>query len=245
MSNKADILVIGAGPAGMISAGTARRYYPDKKITVLKSIEKGVIPCGIPYMFSSLKNFDDNMLATTALEEKGIEVVVGMATNIDRKEKIVTTDSNKKYSYEKLVIAVGSAPIVPKIPGVEKKGVFPIQKDMDYLKKAIQEIRKGKNILIVGGGFIGVEFADEISKVKELNVSLIEMLPNLLANSFDEEFSEGVEEKLRKHGVNILTGRKVIEFLGEDRVTGVRLENNEEIEVDGVGADPTAITSFS
>ena len=54
MNKKTDILILGAGPAGVVCAVTARKYYPDKRITVIKDIANGVIPCGIPYMFSSL-----------------------------------------------------------------------------------------------------------------------------------------------------------------------------------------------
>ncbi len=242
MNKKTDILVLGAGPAGIISAITAHTYYPDKKIVVLKNIEKGVIPCGIPYMFSSLEDPGDNKLGTVPLEQKGIEVVVGEAVTIDREEKAVKTLAGEKYLYEKLIIAIGSLSIIPQIPGIEKEGIYPIVKDMDYLKKAIKEIKKGKNVLVVGGGFIGVEFADEISKMKTLNVSLVEMLPALLANSFDGEFSRKVEGKLEAQGVKLFKGRRVVKFTGEGKVQGVCFENGEELEVDsvilGIGALP-------
>jgi len=62
MEEKVDILVLGGGPAGIVSAITAREYYPTKRISLIKNIEEGVIPCGIPYMFASLKNPDENKL---------------------------------------------------------------------------------------------------------------------------------------------------------------------------------------
>ena len=74
-----DVLVIGAGPAGIISAVTARKYYPEKKIVVMKSVAKGVIPCGIPYMFKSLKDPDENKLGNAALKKNDIDVVVETA----------------------------------------------------------------------------------------------------------------------------------------------------------------------
>ena len=72
MGKKVDVLVIGAGPAGIISAVTARKYYPKKKITVMKSIDKGVIPCGIPYMFASLKDPEENKLGNAALQKNSL-----------------------------------------------------------------------------------------------------------------------------------------------------------------------------
>jgi len=243
VDKRTDILVIGAGPAGIISAVTARKYYPDKKITVLKSIKNGVIPCGIPYMFSSLKNPEDNKLGTESLEKNNIEVVVGEAVKINRSEKTIETKDSDKYLYEKLILAVGSDSIVPGIPGIDKKGIYAIYKDMDYLKRLIEEVKKGKDILVLGGGFIGIEFADEISRIEGRNVHLAEVLPNLLANSFDKEFSVFVEERLKAKGVDILTNNRVTEFLGDGKVEGVRFENGREIKVDsvilGIGAIPS------
>jgi len=242
MSKKVDILVVGAGPAGMVSAITARRYYPDKNILVIKNVANGCIPCGIPYMFSSLKNPQDNILGIDSLIKNNIEVVVDEVVKINRNKKSVETKKADEYIYEKLILATGSSPIVPKIPGIDKKGVYPIYKDMDYLKTCVEEIKRSKNVLIVGGGFIGIEFADEISKMQGLNVHLVETLPRLLANSFDQDFSLLVEEKLKNKGVKIFLNTKVVEILGKDKVEEARFENGEDLKVDavilGIGAVP-------
>ncbi|RLF36146.1 MAG: pyridine nucleotide-disulfide oxidoreductase, partial [Thermoplasmata archaeon] len=84
MDEKADIVVIGGGPAGSISALTARNYYPDKKILLIKNAEEGVTPCGIPYMFFSLKNPDENKMGLQMLEKNNIEIVVDEVVKIDR-----------------------------------------------------------------------------------------------------------------------------------------------------------------
>ena len=242
MSKKTDILVIGAGPAGIISAVTARKYYPDKKILVLKDVKNGVIPCGIPYMFSSLKDPQENKLGTAALDKNNVDVAIEEATQIDRDKKTVTCKTGNSYNYDKLILAMGSSPIVPPIPGIDKKGIYPIYKDMDFLTSSIADIKKGKNVLIVGGGFIGVEFADEVSKIEGLNVYLVELLPQLLSHSFDEEFSQLAEEKLKSKKVNILTNQRVVEFLGDEKVNGVRFGDGKELKVDsvilGIGAVP-------
>ena len=242
MDEKADIVVIGGGPAGIISALTARNYYSDKKILLIKNVEEGVIPCGIPYMFFSLKNPNENKMGLQMLEKNNIEIVVDEVVKIDRTIKTIETKNNNRYGYEKLIVATGSNPVIPPIPGIDKKGVYPIYKDINYLKKMVSEIKNQRDILVVGGGFIGVELADEISKIEGLNVHLVEILPHLLVNSFDEEFSMLVEEKLRSKGVNILTNTKVTEFLGGEKVEAVRFEDGREIKVDavvlGIGAVP-------
>ncbi|MDP2922679.1 MAG: FAD-dependent oxidoreductase [Candidatus Omnitrophota bacterium] len=242
MSKKADVLVIGAGPAGIISAVTARKYYPDKNILVMKNVENGVIPCGIPYMFASLKNPQDNKLQTTILEKNNINVVADEAIKIIPSEKRVEAKSNTDYFYEKLILANGSSPVVPPIEGINKRGVHLIYKDLEYLKLMIDEIKKGKNILIIGGGFIGVELADEFSKLNGLNVYLVEALPHLLANSFDVEFSILAEEKLKTKGVQILVNTRVEKICGSQSVEKVLFSGGKELVVDNVilaiGANP-------
>jgi len=242
MSKKVDILVVGAGPAGMVSAVTAKRYYPDKNILVIKNVNNGCIPCGIPYMFSSLKNPQDNILGTDALAKNNIEIVVDEVSKIKQDIKSVETKNGDEYAYEKLILATGSSPVIPKIPGIDKKGVYPLYKDMDYLKACVEAIKKAKSVLIIGGGFIGIEFADEISNLPGISVHLVEVLPGLLANSFDRDFSLLVEEKLKDKGVNIILNTKVVEILGNEEVEGVRFENGKDLKVDsvilGIGAAP-------
>jgi NADH oxidase (H2O2-forming) len=242
MSKKVSVLVIGAGPAGVISATTAKRYYPDKDVLVIKNTETGCIPCGIPYMFYSLKDPRDNILSVDGLIKNNIEVIVDEATKIDRGKKSVETKKGDKYDYEKLVLAMGSLPVVPKIPGIDKKGVYPIFKDMDYLIKCIEEVKKAKNVMIIGGGFIGVEFADEISNIDGINVYLVEILPHLLANSFDEECSIYVEGSFKNKDVELLLNKTCTEISGKERVEKVRFQDGKELEIDaiilGIGAIP-------
>ncbi|MFH1879003.1 MAG: FAD-dependent oxidoreductase [Candidatus Omnitrophota bacterium] len=242
MAKKTDVLIVGGGPSGIVCAATVKRYYPDKDILVMKNVANGCIPCGIPYMFWSLKNPDDNKLGLDALKKNNIEVVIDEAVKINRGLKKVTAKSGEEYEYEKLVLASGSVPIKPAISGIEKEGVYPIYKDMDYLRGTVAEFKKAKNVLVLGGGFIGVEFADEISKINGINVCIAEVFPHLLANSFDDEFSLLVEEKLKSRGVTVLTNTKVIEFLGKEKVEGVLFENGKKLKADsvilGVGARP-------
>jgi len=102
------------------------------------------------------------------------------------------------------------------------------------LAKSYLDVNSNKNVLVIGGGFIGVEFADELSKLNGLNVTLVEMLPHLLANSFDPEFSKIAENKLKEAGVNVKTGISVKEILGDQKVEKVMLSDGSELEIDAI-----------
>lgn len=237
---KFEIIVIGGGPAGIISAVTSRIYYPKSKILLIKDIEKGVIPCGIPYMFSTLSKPEDNSMGNAPLEKNNIDFIVDEVTFINKNKNLIKTKNNNEIGYEKLIIATGSSPIKPHINGIDKRNVFFVKKELNYLKNIKRQIKKSKDIVIVGGGFIGIEFADELSKIKGLNIHLIELNPHLFDNSFDEEFSKEVEIKLIEKGIKIYTKTKLLEIKGDENVKRVLLSNDEEIPADlvifGIGS---------
>lgn len=242
MLEKFDVLIVGGGPAGIITAITARKYYKDKKIAVLRSVEKGAIPCGIPYMISSLKNPDDNTMPLASLAANNVTALVEKVITIDRKSKTVKTEKGAEYGYDKLVLATGSNPIIPPVKGADLKGVYPAYKDMEYLKKAVLEIKAAGSVVVLGGGFIGVEFADELSRVAGVKTTLVEMLPQILTNSFDPEFSKMASDKLSAAGVTVIMGIKVEEISGNGKAEKIKLSDGRVIDAGavilGIGAVP-------
>ncbi len=236
-----EIVVIGGSAGGFTAAMTARRQYPDKDILVIRKDEKALVPCGIPYIFGTLSSIDENVMGDGMYAKSNLDLIIDEVIDIDRGAKVISTKNEGEIKYEKLVLAPGSKPLTPPIKGIDKKGVFSVRKDYYYLQGLKEELKKVEKVAIIGGGFIGVEFADEIRKIGK-DVSIIEMLPHCLMIAFDEDISIRAEKLLEQNGVKLYTNEKVVEFGGADKVDKVILASGKEIETDlvivAIGALP-------
>jgi len=132
---KADIIIVGGSAAGITVGVSARRYYPDAKILLIRKEKEVLIPCGIPYIFGTVESPDRNLIPDSVLSKNNVELTIDEVVSINKDRKIVQTFSGKVLGYEKMVLATGSLPRVPPIPGVELDNVFAVWKDVEYLKK--------------------------------------------------------------------------------------------------------------
>jgi len=241
---KTDVIVIGGSAAGLTAAINSRRHYPDKNVMIIRKEKQVLIPCGIPYIFGTLGSCDKNLIPDTGLEKNGVDLLVDEVTGIHREEKVVKTAAGHEVGYDRLVIATGSEPVMPRVPGYDKEGVFFVKKDVPYLKGMLEALSKAKSLVIVGGGFIGVEFAEECKKNRDIEIRIVEMLSHCLQLTYDEEFSIKAEGFLREAGIEVLTGEKVEAFLGDGAVERVKLSSGAEIDADmviiGIGSRANA-----
>ncbi len=97
-----------------------------------------------------------------------------------------------KRKHERLVLATGTESVMLPIPDVDKKSVFRTRKSLSAITALREEAKKAEKVVIIGDGFIGAEFADELSQDSGKQIHLIEIMPKLLYTAFDDEFSEKI-----------------------------------------------------
>ena len=234
------LIVIGGTAAGLSAASKAKRIKPDLEIEVYEMsgyISYGA--CGLPYFVGDLIKDESDLISVTAdvmKNKRGIPTYIHHeVTGIDRTGKTVTvrnleTGESFVRPYDKLVIATGASPIRLNIPGAELPGVHFLRNVEDgvSLKAAVAP---GKTAVIIGGGFIGLELAEELT-LSGMKVHLMEAMPRLLP-FLEERFSQTVCDTLEKNGVSVHLGAKVEEILEDSgRAAGVRTQDGESIDAD-------------
>lgn len=244
------LVVIGGVAAGTKAASRARRVAPEAEITVYQmEAEVSISECGLPYFLSGVVEERSRLVARTPEDfaEKDIEVLVRhRVEKIDAEKKtLVVRDlaSERTFEdrYDRLIVATGAKAIVPPIPGADLDGVFPLRflSDADAILAHIRD-RSPKTAVVVGGGYIGLEVAENLQHLG-MKVAVIEAAEQVAA-AFGPEVSEKIEAHLREKGVEVRTGAEVEEFTGDDRIRSVKFGDEElaaGVVVVAVGIQPT------
>jgi len=236
---KYELVIIGGSAAGIQAAMCAQKHHGLKDILVIRMEEKAMVPCGIPYIYGTLGAVEKNIMPDKLLGEAKLKI--GEAVSIDRKGKTVKLKDGSEVGYNKLVIATGSNPMQPPIPGIDKKGVWFAWKNTDYLEELAKAIDGVGDIVVIGGGFIGLEFADECRK-RGHRITVVELLEHCLQLVCSTDLCLRAEEALKETGINIITGNGVKAINGTDKATSVTLQSGEQIPCDmviiGIGVVP-------
>lgn len=202
-----QIIIIGGGAAGASCAARLRRLDESANIIILeKTDEISIANCGLPYYCSDVINDRNKMLVSNPSVFKNllnVEIRLNSkVTEINRAEKTVTVNNDYKLNYDKLVLALGASPIIPAIPGSTNKNIFTVRtlNNADNIKEYMSQ-NNVKNAVVIGGGFIGVEMAENFVELG-LNTTIVELSDQLLA-PLDKDMASFVHNQMRDNSVNL------------------------------------------
>ncbi len=205
-----DVVIIGGGPAGRTIVHMLHAAGQGLSVTVIKDERINVNRCAVPFGIDTKKPKEKFQISNKLVTDFGAALVIDKVIRIDPVEKQVYTKNGKTFGYNHLVLSTGSRPIIPPIPGVGAKCITPVRslKDLSVLREFSS---KGKQAVVVGGGYIGIEVAVALRQ-RGMEVTVIEMLPEILMATTEPEFISHVKEMMNKNGIRLLTNEKVVEF---------------------------------
>lgn len=248
MMNIEKILIIGGVAAGATAAAKVRRISPTAKIVMLEAgPDISFANCGLPYYIGGdIKSRSKLILQSpeSFREQYDVEVhintIVSAIDRVTHKVKTWNSQSGEQNSFEytKLILAQGGRPITPTMPGAGYDHVFTLWtlEDMDKIAHHL-EVKKPKNAVVVGGGFIGLEMVEALVK-RGLKVNVVEMMPHVMS-IMEAEIAGFIENEMLSYGVGIHTGAGVTEIMPRS----VKLDNGKVLDADmvllSVGVRPT------
>lgn len=229
------VVIVGSSAVAVSCAETLRKNDKDMEISIIgrENIK--------PYYRPSLSH----MLCTDEIdsrffvksenyyEENNIELLLGHCVKeIDRVAKKVILDNQTEIFYDKLVLGVGSNNFVPPVEGIELKGVCNLKFYKD-LKNINAYLKEKENIVIVGGGLLGIEAAWAFRKANK-KVTILEFSERIMARQLNETASSLVKKELEKEGINVFTQKSTKCIIGNGKVEKLILESGEELTADMV-----------
>ena len=223
------IIIIGAQAAGASAAAKARRKDPNATIRIYeKSDIVSFGACGLPYFIGNHFQDENEMISRTPNQfaKDGIEIkTLHEVIAIDAKlKKITVKDLNTNNcfddDYDKLLIAVGAAPIIPPLENHQLENIFTLRDIYDGLaiKNALTN-PQNTNVVVIGAGYIGLEVTESLVALNK-NVKLIQLDERVLVDAFDPELTEIIEENLKQH-CDLHLQERVQGFEGVQKVTHV------------------------
>ncbi len=229
------IIIIGLGVGGFIASKTAKKVNPDAEITIIDEKEYDMFsPCGLPFVMEGVVDEFDDIIHSLPIEKMDmVKLLKHKVTSIDPDNKVVTavdidTNEEKSIPYDSVIITTGASPFVPPIPGAHEymdKGVFVVSNPENT--KAIVEYSKNvSHATVVGAGAIGLETAAAIA-AHDIDVTIVEMLPNSFPRAIDPDISRILDKSLKKSGIKLMMGASLEKVSGNDNVTSITVAGKE------------------
>lgn len=227
------ILVVGCTHAGTAAVVNLKELHPESEITIYEKNDNiSFLSCGIALNVGKVIESTESLFYNSPENLAKSGVVTKMkheVLDIDfdaKKVKVqnLLTEEVFEDSYDKLVLTLGSWPIVPKFEGGDLENIV-LCKNYDHALNIIEKSKDAKNVVVIGAGYIGVELV-EAFEMQGKNVTLIDAEKRIMAKYLDKEFTDVAEKEFADRGVNLVLGEKVQKFNGEDgKVTEVVTDN--------------------
>lgn len=221
------LIIIGGVAAGMKAAAKARRESSTMKITVITEEQYiSYAGCGMPYFIGDLIKDSKNIIIREPAYFKNMHSIDvftrHQATAIDTKSKQVKVRNLENgqdltFHYDKLIIATGAQPVVPPLPRISLGNIFTLRTipDARGIKSAV-DTGKIKNAVIIGGGLIGLEMAENLT-LRKIKVSVVELMDQILP-PLDKDMAMLVQNHVMEKGVEVITSEGAKSF--EGNITG-------------------------
>jgi nitrite reductase (NADH) large subunit len=224
-------VIIGASAAGLAALEAIRSVDRECAVTVL-SKEKAPL-----YSRVGLTHFLDGTVKLGGMSTQGVEhfehlkatLLAGVAAvQVDPRAQRVKLSNGKTVRYTTLLVASGSSAVIPPIPGIRLRGIYPCITRADAVS-IDRALARAQQVAVVGAGLIGIQAADAVAKRKK-RVAIVEQMPHLMPAMVDPPAARLFEQLLRDGGHAVHTATRAVEIAGKaGRVTGVRLEGGEVV----------------
>jgi len=244
------VLIVGGVAGGASTATRLRRLDENLEIIIFEKGEYvSFANCGLPYHIGEVIENRESLLVQTPESLKArfnLDVRVNsevIEVNGEDKKVKVKTKNGEEYeeNFDFLVLSPGAKPLFPSIKGIESNKIFTLRNinDMDKIKAEIKNSNI-KKATVVGGGYVGVETAENLKHLG-IDTTLIEAAPHILG-SFDSEISNILEFELINNGLKLMTSEKVVEFQEAENEIIIKLESGKTVTTDivilSIGVSP-------
>lgn len=225
MSQPYEVLIVGGGPAGIT---LARMLGRRMRTAVIRPEAHSMIYCAMPYAIEGIMAPEKVYKKDALVTDAGAELLRDRAVRVDLDAKRVHLATGATVSYRKLVLAMGSLPILPRLPGSDLPGVmaFKTQEDLEALCSLVE---KGlAKAVVVGAGAIGIELAQAL-KARHLDTTLVDKMDSILPNLVDADMAQAPYATLAAHGIDVRLGTGVDSLAGGSCVEAVHFAGGDSI----------------